>query len=812
MSGLIRENELSRRQFLKGGGALVVGFSMAGAALSANAARSAAPAPIAPLGGPWTTPSTNSLDSWLKITQDGKVLAYGSRVDSGQGTTTGFVQIIADELDVPFESVTLIAGDTARVPNNGDIGSASGIIYQSQPLRYAAAEARLALLNFASKRFGVPVGQLSVSDGVVSVTANPAQKATYGELIGSQQFNVTLHQVSLPGVPVRTGGVAYVSDNNAQLKTPSQYKVIGTSAPRFDIPDKVTGKFTYAQNVRVPGMVHARLIPPPGPKSNLVSINGWHGSKPPGLISVFSKGNFVAVVAEQEWQAIQAMSNLDVTWSDPGPVLSGNGNLNGSLRTSPVAIPDVNTTRAARYQGQSTNPNRGNVAAGLAGAAKVLSADYYFPVHTHGSIGPAAAVADVSGGQAVVFSPAGSIYLTQSHVAGVLGIPVTNVRVISTEGSGQYGKVSLSEDSGPAAALISQAVGRPVRLQLMRQHDMVTDPYGVPYSYRFQGGIDRQGNIVGFSTEFWTWAINPQTEGPTLTDMLTGAAQPGPFRGQSIQALGGGDINAYEFPNESFLGHHVAPQLRVGSGNMRSPKRIQGNFAVESFIDELAAAAAMDPIDFRLQQIKNTQTVVATAEPNFDPSHYQRQIATLQGLKDAMAWESRPSPNPKATKSGDVVTGRGVATMGNYTNMFGSIGAEVEVNMRTGRVRVTRIVNVVDPGLIINPRAARNTVAQGVLFALSRTLHEELRFNRTEIKSRDWVSYPILRFVEVPDQEVILINRPEYWGGGLGEGNEIMVSAVIGNAIFDATGVRLREVPFTPAKVRAAFAAVGKKV
>jgi nicotinate dehydrogenase subunit B len=378
------------------------------------------------------------------------------------------------------------------------------------------------------------------------------------------------------------------------------------------------------------------------------------------------------------------------------------------------------------------------------------------------------------------------------------------------EGSGQYGKVSLSEDSAPAAALISQAVGKPVRLQLMRQHDFMTDPYGVPYSYHMEGGVDASGNVTAWSTEFWTWAINPQTEGPTLTDILTGAAKPGAFSGQSIQALGGGDLNTYEFPNESLLGHHVAPQLRVGSANMRSPKRIQSNFAVESFIDELASAAGVDAIAFRLQQLRNTQKVVQTAEPNLEPAQYDRVIGMLDLLKTTMNWETRPSPAPTASGKERVVSGRGVAVMGNYTNVFGAIGAEVDVDRKTGRVLTTRIVNVVDPGLIINPTSAKNTVAQGVIFALSRTLHEELRFDRRKVDSQDWVSYPILRFKEVPDQEVVLVNRPEYWGGGLGEGVEIMVSAVIGNAIFDATGVRMREVPFTPARVRAAFKAAGK--
>jgi CO/xanthine dehydrogenase Mo-binding subunit len=291
--------------------------------------------------------------------------------------------------------------------------------------------------------------------------------------------------------------------------------------------------------------------------------------------------------------------------------------------------------------------------------------------------------------------------------------------------------------------------------------------------------------------------------------MLIGAAEHGPYRAQTTQAFGGGDLNTYEFPNESWVFHHVAPQLRVKNGSLRSPKRIQNNFAAESFMDELAAAAGIDPIEFRIQQIRNTQALVPTILPGFDSSHYQRQLATVVGLRDMMQWKTQPSPGPGAKSSAEVVTGRGFATMGNYTNVFGSMGAEVEVNKKTGRVRVTRLLNYIDAGLVINPRQAKNVVSQGVIYALSRTLQEELTFNRTRVLSNDWVSYPILRFRDVPEQEVKIVSDLRYWGGGLGEGNEIMVSAAVGNAIFDATGVRLRRVPFTPARVRATLEAAG---
>jgi CO/xanthine dehydrogenase Mo-binding subunit len=805
MTRALPDKQFSRRSFVKGGGALIVGFGLTGAGFAGKAAASSTA--DATLGGPWATVPLTSLDSWLRIGQDGKVTAFSSRVDAGQGLDTGFMQIIADELDVPFSSIKLITGDSALTPEHGGIGSASGMINQSQPLRWAAAEARLALLKLASARFGVPVAQLSVSDGVITAGS---QRVTYGELIGGQLFKVNLRQVSLPGVPVRSGATAYVT-GEAQLKQTSQYKVIGKSIPRVDIPGKVTGAWTYAHNVRIPGMVHARLVLPPSPSSKLVRINGFKGGKPDGLIRVFSKGNFVAVVTEREYEAIQGMKTLDVTWTEPEATLPTDKNLHTALRLAPKAIPDVTNYRAPRAQGQSSNPNRGNVQAALASAAKTLKADYYFPPHSHGSIGPQCSVATVSGGQAIVFAPAGSINQCRNQVAGVLGIPSANVRIIATEGSGQYGRVSLSEDTAPAAALISQAVGRPVRLQFMREHDFQTDPYGVPMSFRFQSGLDAQGTIVAWGTELWTWAVNPQTEGPTLTAMLTGAARPGPFGSQNLQAFGGGDINTYEFANQSFVAHQVAPSLRVGNGNLRSPKRIQWNFASESFIDELASVAGADPIAFRLQQLRNTEKVVAANLPGFDPSHYQRQIATVEALRTAMEWEARPSPGPGSRSSEEVVTGRGMSTMGNYTNVFGSMGAEVEVNKKTGRVRVTKLVNVVDPGLIINPKAARNTVEQGVIFALSRALHEDLKFDRKVVHSKDWVTYPILRFLDVPDQELVMINRPEYWAGGLGEGNEIQVPGAVGNAIFDAAGIRLREVPFTPERVRAALKAAGTK-
>jgi CO/xanthine dehydrogenase Mo-binding subunit len=814
MTALPHEKEFSRKTFLKGGGALIVGFSLASAGVGASAAS-------ASLGGPWPSVPLTSLDSWLRVGQDGKVTVFTSNPDStGQGVITAFAQIVADELDAAFASVTVVAGDTAVAPDHGGQGAAQGVIVRSQPLRYAAAEARLALLNLASARFGVPVAQLSVSNGLVSVTTNPSQKATYGELVGGRLFNVALKPTDFGAslgykVPNASDTTAYAT-GQAQLKTASQYKVIGQSIPRVDIPGKVTGKDNYVQNLHLPSMVHARLVVPPSPSANLVRINGFKGAKPPGLIKVVAQGNLVAVVTEQEWAAIQASQTLDAVWTDAQPSLTGVGNVYGSLRTQPPVIPAITTWQsfATKAVGAMSNPNRGDVNSALRGATKALQADYNYPMQGHGQLGPAASVADVRDGQAIVWSPTGHIGAMRSAVAETLRLPESNVRIIATEGSGNYGRNTIGalggeEDTGVIAAFLSQAVGRPVRLTLLRDQDFLTDAYGLPMSIQLRGGVDGQGNVVAWSTELWTWAVNPKTEWQTLFALLTGTAAKNsdPFFAQGIHSLGGGDLSTYEFPNESFVTHQIAPQLRVGGYNLRSPKRIQMNFAVESFIDELAAAAGADPIAFRLQQLQNSQKVASVASPTFDLANYKRTIGALEALRSAMKWQTRPAPG--ARNKSAVVSGRGVAAMGNYTNVFGGLGAEVEVNKKTGRVRVTRLVNAVDAGLIINPRSARNVVQQGVIFALSRALHEQVKFDRKTILSKDWVSYPILRFVDVPDQEIVMIDRPEYWGGGLGEGNEIMVPAVIGNAIFDATGVRIREVPFTPKRVREALKTAG---
>jgi nicotinate dehydrogenase subunit B len=806
------EKEFSRTSFVKAGGALVVGFSLGAAGVAARAGGTqAASVASAPLGGPWSPVQLTSLDSWLRIAQDGKVTVYTGGVENGQGRATAYAQIVAEELDAPFEAVSFVMGDTALTPEQGSSGSSRGIRIQAQPLRYAAAEARLLLLNLASTRFAVPTSQLTVSDGVVSVASNSSQRVSYGELIGAQRLNLTLNPIDVSDrLGYVAGSALAYGTGKAQLKSPAAYKLIGKPTKRVDIPAKVTGAYTYVQNVRLPGMVHARLVLPPSPSSRLVRINGFKGRKFPGLVKVVSKGNFVAVVTEQEWQAIEAMHTLEAVWTDSESTLPTNKALYTALRQAPRAIPDVGSFRASPVRGGIANPNRGTVDAALAGAAKRLQADYHFPVQAHGSIGPSCAVATVSGDQAVVWCPTYNPGTTRSQIAGVLGFPVTNVRAIWFEGSGQYGRGGSFEDMGPAAAFISQAVGRPVRLTLMRDQDFLTDPYGLPFSFRLRGGVDNDGNVVAWDTEMWTWAVNPQTEGPTLTAMLTGSAAAGAFREQGEQGLGGGDMSTYEFPNESLVIHSIAPSLRVGGGNLRSPKRFQLNFATESFIDELAATAGVDPIAFRLQQLQNTQKVAATASPNLDQANYTRAIAMVNTVKEASKWQSRPSPAPTArAKSSEVVTGRGVATMGNYTNVFAALVAEVEVNLKTGRVRAKKMTQAVDPGTVINPTAARGSLEQAIIFALSRTLHEEVKFDDKQVLSHDWVTYPILRFLDVPDQQTVLVSRPEYWGGGLGEGPEILVPAAVANAIFDATGVRLRQVPFTPTRVRAALKAAG---
>ncbi len=778
MTGLLHEKEFSRKTLLKSGGALIVAFGLP-LSFSGTAAGDTVPFPNV---------DPSQLDSWLVIGQDGKVTVFTGRVDLGQHKQTAFAQIVGDELDVPFESITMVMGDTVRTVNQGASTASDGLLNGSKPLRHAAAEARRVLFNLAAAKLGVAVTQLSVSDGVVSVTTNPSQKVTYGELIGNQRFSTT--------VKVIGSGSTTDVQGLAQIKDPSQYKLIGKSIPSVTIPAKVTGTWTYVQNIRLPGMVHARVVMPPSVGAHLVSVDGFK-TKPEGLIKVISNGDFLAVVTKEEWQAIEAMSSIETTWNET-PSLSGSGDVFGWLRTAPV------TTQ------KNVVPPVGNVDTALAGAAKTFSAQYNYPGNNHGMIGPSCAVANVQGNQCIVWSGTQSPFDTRTAVATMLGLPATSVRVLPVEGSGAYGRMG-TDDAAPAAAYISQQIGKPVRLQWMRQQEHGWAPPQPPAAFNLRAGVDSTGKIVAWDQQVWTWGYSSDV----LPAILM--ARVAPTAGAALlHGPGGGDVGTYSFDNMRLVGNTVPAQLR--GTYMRSPGRIAENFAGEQFLDEIAAATGQDPIAFRLRHLAN----------NMDPytlaSIQPRITAVLQAAQQASGWQNRPSPGPDASSNKRVVSGRGIAIVASQRSSYIANVAEVEVDRKTGKVRVKRMHVTVDAGQIVNPNGIKNQIEGATIYSTSRALKEQMVFDKSKVLSTDWVTYPILRFNEIPQEiNVTLLNQQtlspagsfqnggmgNYVNSGIGEPPNTVVPAAIANAFFDATGVRMRQLPLTPTRVRATLKAAG---
>lgn len=773
----------SRTTFLRGGGALIIAF---GLPLSLTA-REAAAASV-----PYPNVDPSQLDSWLAVSADGKVTVFTGRDDTGQHKETSYAQIVGDELDLPFDSVSVVMGDTARVPNQGGSEASDGLLNGGKPLRHAAAEARQVLVNMAAARFGVSAAQLGVTNGVVSVTSNPSQSVSYATLVGGQRFNTPMTVLGSSTTLDVAGSVP------AQVKDPSLYTLIGQSIPSPAIPKMVTATWPRVPNVRLPGMVHARVVLPPAVGVHLVSVDGFK-TKPTGVVSIVSHGDFVAVVAQEEWQAIQAMDSLQTTWTPSPGLLSSNGNVYEYLRT---------TNRVSQ---SVTVPLVGNVDTAIAGAAKTLSAQYNYPGQSHGMLAPSCAIADVQNGQAICWSGTQSPFSTQASIAAIIGVPTTNVRVIALYNSGAYGREG-TDDVATAAAYLSQQVGKPVRLQWMRQQEQGWEPTYPPSAFSFRAGVDSTGQIIAWDhQEFATAAA-----GTDLPTQLIASAPLATSGTPSFRPPGGGDISAYAFANMRVLGNAAVPQLRGAA--MRSPGRIQVNFAGEQFMDEIAAATGQDPIAFRLRHLSNN------TDPYTLVSMQPRMAAVLQTAQQVSGWKSRPSPGPGATSNARVVSGRGIAIVASQRSSYIANVAEVEVDKKTGKVSVTQMHVTVDAGQIVNPIGIQAQIQGATIFSTSRALHEEVVFTRSHVVDADWVSYPILRFVDVPQAiNITLLNQPtlspagsfanggmgSYVNSGIGEPPNTVVPAAIGNAIFDATGVRVREAPYTPGRVRAALKAAG---
>jgi nicotinate dehydrogenase subunit B len=764
----------SRRSFLKSTGALIVTFSIGGMLGTVEAQ-----GPFE--GGVAGSPPLNELDSWIAIAADGNVTAYTGKCELGQGISIAQAQLVAEELSVPFNRVDLIYCDTARTPDQG-VTSGS----QSHPANFnrsnlaqAAATARDALLQLASKSLGVPADQLAAKDGVISAKSDPSKKVTYGQLVGGKKFDLKL-------------------DPNAKRKSPSEWTVLGKPVPRPDLPALVAGQFEFVHNVRVPGMLHGMVVRPPAVGATVISVDENSVVGLPGLVKVVVRKNFVGVVAEKRWQAIQAANKLKVNWT-PGAGLPSHADFYDFMRNQK---PTRDTLLV----------NSKDVEQKLGEAATVVKATYHHPYQMHGSIGSSCAVADVQGDKATIWSPTQGVWHQRGTSAMILGLKLENVRIIFRRGSGCYG-INGADTVTYDAALLSQAVGKPVRVQLTRKDEMAWENYGFAFVMDERAGLDAQGNIVAWDHESWSPVLGGRpgygAPGNVITGLLAGF-QPEPFRARSpapeptafnnnsngvpsyvAGQVGGALKGTGTVKSERALMHNVASSFWTGP--LRSPARLQNTFAHESFMDELAARVKADPVEYRLRHLSDS-----------------RLSDVVKAAAKTANWGSRPSPKTQNRKGG-VVAGRGVACVAyEGDNGFSAMVAEVEVNRDTGKVTVKHIVLANDSGPISNPDGLRNQIEGGTLQGMSRALMEEVTWDDQKVTSFDWRTYHSLPLgFDIPKIEAVLVNRPDEAACGAGETAITVVAAAIGNAIFDATGARIRQVPFTPERVKAALSEVG---
>jgi nicotinate dehydrogenase subunit B len=650
---------------------------------------------------------------------------------------------------VPMARVNVIQGDTLLTPDQGPTYGSLSIQNGGVQIRLAAATARRALLRKAAQRLNIDEQELTVEAGSIKPKHGKAA-IRYEELIGG-------------------GTLALALDNDAPLKDPKTYTLVGRSQPRLDIPDKVTGRFTYMQDFRVEGMVHGRVVRPPAIGATLLSVDADSVSHVPGLLKVVQRKDFLAVVAKTEWGAISAARQLKARWSD-WQGLPDEDKIWDYVRGTQIVRDDVTS-------------NRGDVDAALSTAAKRLSSTYDFAIHTHGSIGPSCAVAAFEGGKLTCWSASQATHNLRQQLALMFGMPDAEVRAIYIDGSGCYGR-NGHEDAASDAALLAREMDRPVRVQWMRADEHGWDPKGPPTLIDMQAALDASGKVSAWYSQFY---------GP---DGIAGkvelvAAELAGMPHETAMSPGGiiaGTAVPYAFANVKALAHRlVSTPLRPSW--IRSPGRMQSGFANEAFLDEIAVAANVDPIELRRRYLADDA----------------RAIAVLDRLAQLAHWQK---PSTRKNERGSTATGRGMAFIKYENNRtYVAMVATVEIVRATGVIAAKHFAVVQDSGQIINPDGVKNQIEGNIVQTVSRTLIERVRFDRSHVTSIDWQTYPILTFPDVPEIEMELIDRPHERPWGVGEPSAAIVSAAISNAVFDAVGVRLRSVPFTPDKVLAALKA-----
>ena len=691
-------------------------------------------------------------ETFIRITADGSVTAYNGHVDLGTGIRTALGQIVAEELDVSFARVVVVLGDTSLVPNQGATIASETIQITAVPLRKAAAQARQFLVARAAARLELAIEDLVVEDGLIRGRDN--RSVSYGELIADETIQLELAD----DIPV---------------KPADAYTIVGQSVPRVDLPAKATGELIYVHDMRLPGMLHGRVVRPPYAGvdvgdfigNSLIAMDEASVRDIPGLVAVVRIGDFVGVVAEREENAIKAAAQLKVTWK-PVPTLPDLKDIETALRANP------STPR--------TLIDKGNVDAAIAGAAKPMPRTYIWPYQMHASIGPSCAVADYQGDHTRVWSGTQNPHHLRTELARLVHRREAEIEVIRMEAAGCYGR-NCADDVSADAVLLSRAVGRPVRVQLTREQEHAWEPKGTAQLMDVNGGLNADGSVAGydFATRY------PSNGAPTLALLLTGTIPNTP----AIFEMGDRTaIPPYDYENLRVVANDMPPIVRASW--LRGVSALPNTFAHESWIDECADEAGVDPIEYRLCYLKDS-----------------RAIDLVNAVAERAGWKPRPM-RQEPESEGDIVRGRGFAYALYVHSKFPGYGAawsawiaDVAVNKTTGDVSVTRVVAGQDSGLMINPDGVRHQIHGNVIQSTSRALMEEVSFDRTSVTAREWGAYPIIKFPEVPDIDVLMLPRQDQPPLGVGESASVPSAAAIANAIFDATGVRFRELPFTPERI-----------
>jgi nicotinate dehydrogenase subunit B len=759
MTRFEKTSSLTRRSVLLGGGALVVSIG-AGVTLETVLAVNQAHAQGA---RPPLTP--DQLSSYIAVNADGSVAAYFGKMDMGHGLHVAIAQIVAEELDVPFKNVRVFMGDTATSVNQGGASGSTGIQLGGKQMRMAAAEARRVLVEMAAASLSTPSDGLTVNDGVVSATADKTKRISYAQLIGGRYFNVQLDWNKQYGNTLYAPG-------KAQPKKPSDYKIVGQPIKREDVAPKVFAIEDFCTDVKVPGMVHARMIRPPVAGSVPVKVDDSAIKNIPGARVVWDKA-FLGVVADREWDAIQAADKLQVEWSVQEPPFPDQASLFDHIRKAPV-------------RKRVVEKESGDVDQAVKSATKVIEADYEWPFQSHASMGPACSLVEIKDGNVTCWSGTQKSHFVQQGLAATLQVPLDNVHVIFKPGPGSYGR-NDADDCAMDAAVLAKAVGRPVRLQYMRDQGTGWDPKGPASTHKARAGLNAAGELIAYEFSSKAFSrVDVDTNGGKPADTLAGQTQ-----GVALKSGDGFGVPAesYEMANKRLIWETIPPLLDRASplrtSHLRDPVGPQIHFASESFIDEVAAAVNADPIEFRLRYIK---------EP--------RDVAVIKAVAEKAKWDTRASP--RRDQTGTKVSGRGIA----YAQRNGTrvaVIAEVDIDRTTGKIWARKMTVGHDCGQIINPDGLVKCVEGNIVQGVSRALWEEVTFDRNTVTSVDWITYPILDITETPGQvDVVLINHPEIAPSGAGEPSIRPVAAAIANAIFDATGVRIRRVPFSPDRVKAA--------